>query len=228
MYSEGSEQRLAWQKAPHKDLLSLFWSCFVTEEQGVDPSGSPSLHTNNRLSSLKPFHLIVFCLNKASCKHLGASLGKFFGEGNDNPLKYPCLGNPMDRGAWRETYHQNRIFFSLTGDMRAVLSCFSHVQLFATLWTIQPARLLCPWDSPGKNTEVDCLAFLHRIFLTQESNLRLLCLLHWQVSSLPLAPCGKAVLLLIKNYWVGQKANSYFSITWYGKTPVSCLANPRL
>ena len=23
------------------------------------------------------------------------------GEGNDNPLQFPCLGNPMDRGAWR-------------------------------------------------------------------------------------------------------------------------------
>ena len=34
----------------------------------------------------------------------------------------------------------------------AVLSCFSHVQLFSTLWTISPARLLCSWDSPGKNT----------------------------------------------------------------------------
>ena len=22
------------------------------------------------------------------------------GEGNDNPLQYSCLGNPMDRGAW--------------------------------------------------------------------------------------------------------------------------------
>ena len=22
------------------------------------------------------------------------------GEGNDNPLQYPCLENPMDRGAW--------------------------------------------------------------------------------------------------------------------------------
>ena len=21
-------------------------------------------------------------------------------EGNDNPLQYSCLGNPMDRGAW--------------------------------------------------------------------------------------------------------------------------------
>ena len=23
------------------------------------------------------------------------------GNGNVNPLKYACLGNPMDRGAWR-------------------------------------------------------------------------------------------------------------------------------
>ena len=22
------------------------------------------------------------------------------GEGNDNPLQYSCLGNPMDEGAW--------------------------------------------------------------------------------------------------------------------------------
>ena len=26
-------------------------------------------------------------------------LGKFPGEGNDNPLHHSCLGNPMDRGA---------------------------------------------------------------------------------------------------------------------------------
>ena len=27
------------------------------------------------------------------------------GEGNDSPLQYPCLGNPMDREAWRATVH---------------------------------------------------------------------------------------------------------------------------
>ena len=26
-------------------------------------------------------------------------------EGNDNPLQYSCLGNPMDRGAWRAIVH---------------------------------------------------------------------------------------------------------------------------
>ena len=27
--------------------------------------------------------------------------GRSPGEGNGNPLQYSCLGNPMDRGAWR-------------------------------------------------------------------------------------------------------------------------------
>ena len=32
-------------------------------------------------------------------------LGRPPGEGNGNPLQYSCLGNPMDRGAWRATVH---------------------------------------------------------------------------------------------------------------------------
>ena len=27
------------------------------------------------------------------------------GEGNDNPLQYFCLGNPMDRGVWQAIVH---------------------------------------------------------------------------------------------------------------------------
>ena len=42
----------------------------------------------------------------------------------------------------------------------------SCVQLFA--------RLLCPWNFPGKNTEVGCHFLLQGIFLTQGSNLHLL------------------------------------------------------
>ena len=40
---------------------------------------------------------------------------------------------------------------------------------------LQPTRLLCPWDFPGKNTGVGWHFLLQGIFLTQESNL---CLLH--------------------------------------------------
>ena len=31
--------------------------------------------------------------------------GRSPGGGNDNPLQYSCLGNPMDRGAWWAAFH---------------------------------------------------------------------------------------------------------------------------
>ena len=49
-------------------------------------------------------------------------------------------------------------------------------------------------DSSGKNIGVGCHALLQGIFPTQGSNLSLLCLLHWQAGSLPLAPPEKALL----------------------------------
>ena len=35
---------------------------------------------------------------------------------------------------------------------------------------LQPSRLLCPWNSPGKNTGVSCPSLLQGIFLTQGLN----------------------------------------------------------
>ena len=32
-------------------------------------------------------------------------LGRSPGEGNGNPIQYPCLENLMDRGAWRAAVH---------------------------------------------------------------------------------------------------------------------------
>ena len=56
---------------------------------------------------------------------------------------------------------------------------------------LEPSRLLCPWDSPGKHIGVGCHALLQEIFPTGGWNPPLLRLPHWQVGSLPLAPPGK-------------------------------------
>ena len=70
-----------------------------------------------------------------------------------------------------------------------MLSHFSCVRLLQPYgW--QPARLLYPWDSPGKNTGAGCHALLQGIFLTQGSDPHFSCFLHWQVGSLPLLPPG--------------------------------------
>ena len=55
---------------------------------------------------------------------------------------------------------------------------------------------LSPCGSPGKNTGGDCHLLLQGIFLTQDSNPNLLCLLHWQVGSLPLVPPGKPRIII--------------------------------
>ena len=59
---------------------------------------------------------------------------------------------------------------------------------------LQPARLLCPWNSPGRNTGVGCHSHLQGISLTQGLNPRLLhcrqilyCLSHQEAPFLPYA-----------------------------------------
>ena len=49
--------------------------------------------------------------------------------------------------------------------VRAHACTSAHMQLLAAL-----ARLFCPWNFPGKNTEVVCHFLLQGIFLTQGLN----------------------------------------------------------
>ena len=56
------------------------------------------------------------------------------------------------------------------------------VRLFEAPWT-EASRFLCLWDSPGKNTGVQCHFWLQKIFPR--------CLLHWQEDSLPRALARK-------------------------------------
>ena len=51
--------------------------------------------------------------------------------------------------------------------------CVLVAQLCLTLCDshgLKPARCLCPWNSPGKNTGVGCYSLLQEIFLTQGLN----------------------------------------------------------
>ena len=54
---------------------------------------------------------------------------------------------------------------------------------------LECTRLLCPWNSPGKNTGVGCHSLLQGIVPNQGSNPGLL---HWQVNYLPFEPSGKS------------------------------------
>ena len=59
-----------------------------------------------------------------------------------------------------------------------------------------------------------CHAFLQGIFLTQGSNLCLLCLLHWKVGSSPLEPPGKPWKTQHLRYFACNWKSKYWSIRW--------------
>ena len=53
------------------------------------------------------------------------------GEGNDNPLQYSCLENPMDRGSWWATDHRDLAWMQAC--MHMVDSRFCKAETTATL-----------------------------------------------------------------------------------------------
>ena len=80
-----------------------------------------------------------------------------------------------------------------------LLSHFSRVRLCATPW--QPTRLLCPWDSPGKNIGVGChflLQSMHACMLSCFSRVRL-CVTPWTAAHQ--APLSMG--LPRQEYWSG-------------------------
>ena len=84
------------------------------------------------------------------------------------------------------------LLFSVRTFYFCVLSC---VWLFSTLWTVAHQAPLF-MGFPGKEYWSGLLFSPPGIFLTQSSSPRLLCLLHWQVDSLPLSHLGSPY------YWV--------------------------
>ena len=66
-----------------------------------------------------------------------------------------------------------RLGFTSAGAAAAADQLLSCVRLFVTPWTVA-ARLLCPWDFPGKNTGVGGHFLLQGIFPTQGLNPHLL------------------------------------------------------
>ena len=85
------------------------------------------------------------------------------------------------RSYYAEECSYRQLFLPPISYKGQVLFVFSICSLYRVPSHFLPdpiARLLCPWNFPGKNTGVGCHFLLHRIFPTQGSNLSLLCLLH--------------------------------------------------
>ena len=82
-------------------------------------------------------------------------------------------GNDQQCGRW-EWQRRKEIWRKVLYEGKSLQSC-------PTLWPhgLWPARFLCPWNFPGKNTRVGFHFLFQGIFPTQGSNQGLL---HWQAS----------------------------------------------
>ena len=83
---------------------------------------------------------------------------------------------------------------------------------FATGWPIAcQASMSMGFPRQEYWNKLTCL--LQGIFLTQGSNLSLLCLLHWQIDSLPLAPPGKPQHMVCPSVKIIIVAHTYVALT---------------
>ena len=88
------------------------------------------------------------------------------------PNRYPSLTTSYKRGSYIVLSYYSIIFSFvsiptiLLQVILCMLSLFSHVRLFVTPWTL----ILCPQDSPGRNTGVGYHALLQGIFPAQGSS----------------------------------------------------------
>ena len=82
----------------------------------------------------------------------------------------PCIQSHTDYRHVLLRYRTGRHHFShnYSKPLCAVLNC-STVSNSLRPQGLKPARFLCPWDSPGKNTGEGCHALLQGIFPTQGS-----------------------------------------------------------
>ena len=146
----------------------------------------------------------IFLIHGPSPQWNGASGNRKFALSSNSSLMYQSRWNKFTftkRGVWVWRTGCTRIVQIVIGrhQVASVLGnkvlihmhAYKSLQLCPTLqpYGLEPARLLYPWYSPGKNTGVGCHFLLQGIiFPTQGLKLHFLCLLHWQAGSLPLAP----------------------------------------
>ena len=110
-------------------------------------------------------------------------------------------------------------YFALLINLWFILygSCsVSHSAVSDSLWSRGPTRILCSWNTPGKNTGVGSYSLLQVIFLTQGSNLGFLycrqilyCLSHQES---PLFTCYWLILISDKSFFLTIYYNT--SLSW--------------
>ena len=188
-----------WRKFPHKVLLQTIktpsnsWELHSSACLWFPPPVYllPSPLSNNSTSVSLSIHFILTSDPKKLCSSRAAIL-EIFLPGLGTALRASQDTSPWTHEMWEPSF--GTWIVSTVADTHYLalnlceILCAKLLQLWPTHLQphgLQSTRLLCPWNSPGKNTGVGCCALLQGIFPTQGSNSYLSHLHDWQVSSLP-------------------------------------------
>ena len=104
-------QSLGWEDLLEKEMAThsstLAWRIPQSEEPGrLQSTGRKESDTTERVLMGFPGGSVVKNLPAiAGDMGLIPGSGRSPGEGNGNPLHYSCLGNLIDRGAWKAIVH---------------------------------------------------------------------------------------------------------------------------
>ena len=137
--------------ATHSSTLA--WKIPWTEEPDPSPWGREESDTTEQLH----FHFLLSCI----------------GEGNGNPLQ--CSYFQVVKVIYLSWILTKKNIINLTLVFIICCQVTSVVSDSVRPHRQQPIRLLCPWDSPGKNTGVGCHFLLQCMKVKSESEVAQSC-----------------------------------------------------
>ena len=160
---------------------------------------------NNKVSSILINEMLeTFLLKRVNIQNIQTAYEAQY-------QKNPRQSNPKMDGRPKQTFLQRRHTDGQEAHdkMLSITSCCCAVaQSCLSLCDPMDYNLpdSCQWNFSGKKTGLCCHFPLQGIFLTQELNLCLLCLLHSQADFLALVPPGKQIILQ-RRHADGQEAH---------------------
>ena len=145
-------------------LLSCVW-LFVTPwtatlQASLSSTISQSFLKLKSIESVMLSNHLILCCPLSSCPQSFSASRSF-------AMSWLLTSGGQNIGASASILPMN-----IQGWFPLVVVAVSFTQSCPTLWPhgLWPARLLCPWDSPGKDVGVDCHSLLQKILLTQGLN----------------------------------------------------------
>ena len=171
-----SHKTVSWCLSPKCLLVTIifhfYWQCPITVQL---PIASYFLLTLIKLSN---WAYISSRLNSAVYNtkqpymHLWKKTGILFLSPDNKLGSSHCKMVKQFQGVMRNSRY---FWLSILIFLEYLCVCVSHSVVSNSLrpHELQPARLLFSWNSPTKNTGVDCHSLLHRVFLEQFFCLRL-------------------------------------------------------